>query len=387
MFFQTIDLREFQFLFYLIPVTIGFELVFYFYYQYFKKRSLKLNLNRVLLAFGTFILFIIMGPLFIQISRNFLIEGSQQFELISRIGWALAFFSSIGFSIFIIKEEFSLVINIKIVKILVVLNFIPIILLPFTPSTRSPILLFSISFVIFNGINIIRFQIILIKKSVGKIKRKFFLFFLGSMVCFPSLGFAILVGIGVLAPVINEIFYFVGVTILLIGMIIISFSVYEFPPFYEFEWRENLLKLLIINQRTRECLYYHDFTNEYEFKEKQLDGMNEFIEDDRNQLISGGLLGIESVITTITNTKEEKIHKIEQKDSFIILGYSLIIPYLTYALIVKKDLLSIDHLLDSIKNQFEAFYHEILPNFENLQGNQKLLFKSFNVILRSLLKN
>jgi len=374
--FQSIELKEFQFLFYLIPVTMGFELVFYFYYQYFKIRDIKLKLNRVLLAFGTFILFIVIGPLWIQISRNFLEEGTQLYEIISRIGWGFAFLSTIGFSIFIIKKDFSQIININIVKILIILNLIPIIILIFTPSTRAPIFLVSIIFILLNGINVIRFQIILVRKSVGKIKRKFFFFLLGALVSFPALGFAVVVGIGILPPIINEIVYFTGVAILLLGFIIISFSVYEFPPFYEFEWRENLLKLFIINQKTREYLYFHDFT------ENLIDDLSQ---DDKAKLYSGGILGIESIITTITNTKEEKINKIEQKDSVILLNYSSVIPYLTYALIIRKDLLSLGHLLDTIKLQFEVFYREILINLENLKGNQKLMFGSFDIILRGIL--
>ena len=374
--FQSIELKEFQFLFYLIPVTMGFELGFYFYCQYFKIRDIKLKLNRVLLAFGTFILFIVIGPLWIQISRNFLEEGTQLYEIISRIGWGFAFLSTIGFSIFIIKKDFSQIININIVKILIILNLIPIIILIFTPSTRAPIFLVSIIFILLNGINVIRFQIILVRKSVGKIKRKFFFFLLGALVSFPALGFAVVVGIGILPPIINEIVYFAGVAILLLGFIIISFSVYEFPPFYEFEWRENLLKLFIINQKTREYLYFHDFT------ENLIDDLSQ---DDKAKLYSGGILGIESIITTITNTKEEKINKIEQKDSVILLNYSSVIPYLTYALIIRKDLLSLGHLLDTIKLQFEVFYREILINLENLKGNQKLMFGSFDIILRGIL--
>ncbi|MFX1571523.1 MAG: hypothetical protein ACFFB0_02160 [Promethearchaeota archaeon] len=378
---QSIALKEFQFLFYLIPVTIGIELVIYFYYQYFKIRDVKLKLNRVLLAFGTFILFIVIGPLWIQISRNFLIEGSLTYEVISRIGWAFAFFSTIGFSLFIIKKEFSQIININVVKFLIILNLIPLTVLIFTPSTRAPIFLISIIFVVLNGLNVIRFQIVLISKSVGKIKRKFLYFLLGALVSFPALGFAILVGIGILPPIINEIVYFTGVAILLLGFIIIAFSVYEFPPFYEFEWRENLLKLFIINQRTVEYIYYYDFTNE----NKVIDSNENSFQEARTKLYSGGILGVERVITIITNTKEERINKIKQEDSVILLNYSSVIPYLTYALIIRKDLLSLGHFLDSIKRQFEAFYREILLNLENLEGDQKLLFKSFDLIIKGIL--
>ena len=385
MLYQSVELKEFQFLFYLIPVTIGIELVFYFYYQYFKIRDVKLKLNRVLLAFGTFILFLVIGPLCIQISRNFLIEGSQTYEIISRIGWAFGFFSTIGFSLFIIKKDFSQIININVVKLLIILNLIPLIVLIFTPSTRAPIFLVSIIFVVLNGINVLRFQIILIKKSVGKIKQKFIFFLLGTLVSLPALGFAILVGIRILPPIINEIVYFTGVAILLLGFLIISFSVYEFPPFYEFEWRENLLKLFIINQKTRKYIYYHDFTGKFKLENKVVDSIEELSQDNKAKLYSGGILGIESVITKITDTKEEKINKIEQKDSIILLNYSSVIPYITYALIIRKDLLSLGHLLDSIKQQFEGFYREILLNLENLKGDQELLFKSFDVILRGIL--
>lgn len=385
MLYQSLELKEFQFLFYLIPVTIGLELVFYFYYQYFKIRDVKLKLNRVLLAFGTFILFIVFGPLWIQISRNFITEGIVLYEIISRIGWSFALFSTIGFSLFIIKEDFSHIINTKIVKILVILNFIPIIVLIFTPTTRNPIFLISILFVVLNGINVIRFQIILIKRSVGKIKRKFTFFLVGALVSFPALGFAIVVGIGVLPAIINEIVYFTGITILLLGFIIISFSVYDFPPFYEFEWRENIIQLFIINQKTGEHIYFHDFTEIFAQGYKETDSKNELTPDDIAKLYSGGIIGIESVITQITNTKDERINKIEQKDTVILLTYSSVIPYITYALIIRKDLLSLGHLLDSIKQQFEAFYREILLNLENLKGDQKLLFKSFDVILRGIL--
>ncbi|MFW9970112.1 MAG: hypothetical protein ACFFDF_07920, partial [Candidatus Odinarchaeota archaeon] len=277
------------------------------------------------------------------------------------------------------------IINIKVVKVLIILNLIPLVVLIFTPSTRAPIFLVSIVFVVLNGINVIRFQLILIKRSVGKIKRKFSLFLLGAIVSFPALGFAILVGIGILPPIINEIVYFTGVAFLLLGFIIISFSIYDFPPFYEFEWRENLLKLFIINQKTGNYLYYHEFTKKFNFENELGDSYYKLSQDDEVKLYSGGILGIESIITKITNTRTEKISKMEQKDSVILLTYSTLIPYITYALIIRKDLLSLGHLLDSIKQQFEAFYREILLNLENLKGDQQLLFKSFDIILRGIL--
>ena len=83
--------KELQFLAYLVPVIIGIQLALYFFFQYRKIQDITLPLNRVLLAFGSFVLFIILGPLLIQISRNF-IEDRILYELFSRMGWFFAFF-------------------------------------------------------------------------------------------------------------------------------------------------------------------------------------------------------------------------------------------------------------------------------------------------------
>ena len=161
--------KELQFLAYLVPVIMGIQLAIYFYIRYKKLEDEDLPLNIILLAFGSFILFIVIGPLFIQIARNFIVNESI-YEIVYRIGWALAFFSTIAFSRFIIREEFSLIINLKVAKTLLILNCIPIFCVFVLPSLLSPIFIGSIFFVVLNGLYIIRFQIILIQKSIGKIR-------------------------------------------------------------------------------------------------------------------------------------------------------------------------------------------------------------------------
>ena len=93
--------KELQFLAYLVPVIMGIQLAIYFYYQYKKLEDKDLPLNKILLAFGSFIIFIVFGPLLIQIARNF-ITDEDIYEIIYRIGWILAFSSTIAFSMFII---------------------------------------------------------------------------------------------------------------------------------------------------------------------------------------------------------------------------------------------------------------------------------------------
>ncbi|MFX0026388.1 MAG: hypothetical protein ACFE8M_08220 [Candidatus Hermodarchaeota archaeon] len=383
MYFQLDPIIEFQFLFYLIPVFIGIQLAFYFFYQYYKIKDVNLKLNRILLSFGTFILFMVFGALIIQIARNFATDPLLK-GIIYKIGWSTAFFSPIALELFILTEDFSKIVNLKLIIILMVLNAIAIVLSIIAPTTRSPIFFISIGLVILNGINIIRFEIILIKKSVGKIKKKFKQFFIGTITSLMAIFFAIVVGLGVLKTfALQLIIYYIGVSILLSGFILIFSCAIDFPPFYEFEWRENLLKLYIINRENYECIY--------DFKFYKSEISNAKITKDektklRDNLMSSGLIGIDIIISKITGTEEKEINKIKHEDSYILLEYGTAPFNLIYALLIRKDSLSTTHLLQNIKRQFESFYREILLRLASFKKNQELLFGSFDVILNGLLK-
>ena len=51
-----------------------------------------------------------------------------------------------------------------------------------------------------------------------------------------------------------------------------------------------------------------------------------------------------------------------------------------------KDLISMRIFLRNIKSQFESFYRDILPSLDNIPKNQDLLFGSFDLILKNLIK-
>ena len=368
--------KELQFLAYLVPVIMGVQLTVYFYTQYKKLEDEDLPLNIILLAFGSFILFIVTGPLFIQIARNFIMNKSI-YEIVYRIGWVLAFLSTISFSRFIIREEFSLIINLKVAKTLLILNFIPIFCVFISPSLLSPIFIGSIFFVVLNGLYIIRFQIILIQKSIGKIRTKIRFFLIGALISLVALVFATIVGLRVLPLIINEIVYFTGVLVLFIGFLIMYFSVYNFPPFYEFEWRENLIKLFIFNSNDFKTLYLLDLV-----QNSRSNNHSENI----NEIFSKGISGIEKIITLITDTKTERINKIQQDDFLIMFEYGNVPLSLIYVFIVKKDLISSKHLLKIVRIRFESFFKEILLNLDNIDEDQEKLFNNFNNIMEKILQ-
>jgi len=385
-FAQTKSSQEIQFLAYLSAVVIGIQLSFYFFYQYYKIQDVYLRLNRILLSYGSFTLLIVSGALFLNISRIFVADPMAN-AILNKIGWVCALFSPIGFLYFIVLKEFSKIMNLKIVKILMILSLIPIFVVIIVPSTSSPLFIASLSFTLLGAYYLFSFQIRLIKQSVGTIKIKFIQFFFGELISLSSLFFAVQVGLGILPPGITELVYFIGVGILLTGFIIMFFSAYEFPPFYEFEWKENLLKLFIINQKDNNCLYYCNLSEAVKQKisTDKIESLPSLSYGDR--LFSGGIAGIEDIISAITDTKGEKINKIRQEDSIILLEYGTTPSNITYAMLVEKDLASHQHLLKLLKRQFEIYYKEVLLNLDNFKENQEQLFRSFDLIINDILED
>jgi hypothetical protein len=384
---QFLPQQEIQVLFYLIPVLIGVQLAIYFFYQYRKLRDVNLKLNRILLSFGAFTLLIILGALQINISRV-LIEDPLLKEIIVRMGWCCALSAPFGFLYFINIKEFSGLMNLKVLKIIMVLSLTPIVVVIIIPSTRSPIFVSSIFFTILTAYYIFSFQIKVIRRSMGAIRTKFIQFFFGEIVSLASIGLAVPVGLGVLSPGMSDIFFFTGVSVLLTGFIILFFSGYEFPPFYEFEYRENLSKLFIINQKDNTGLFYCNLQELVAQLTQKKKVISEASRIDSDKIFSGGIVGIESIITAITDTQTEKIDKIKHDDAFILLEYGTIEPSITYALVVKKDLSSLRHLLQSIKRKFEFYYKDILPNLNKFSEikDQGRLFEDFNPIIKNILK-
>ncbi len=379
--------QEIQVLFYLIPVLIGVQLALYFFYQYHKLQDVNLKLNRILLSFGTFSLLIILGALLMNISRV-LIEDPLLKEIMIRIGWCCSLSAPFGFLYFIKIKEFSGLMNLKVLKIIMVLSLTPIIVVLVIPSVRSPIFVSSILFTVLTAYYVFSFQIKVIRRAMGLIRKKFIQFFFGELVSLSSIGLAVPVGLGVFPSGLNEIIYFLGVSILLTGFVILFFSGYEFPPFYEFEYRENLSKLFVINQKDNTSLYYCNLIEMVVQLTQKNKNISEISRTNGDKIFSGGIVGIESVITAITGTQTEKIDKIKHEDAFILLEYSTVTPSITYALVVRKDLSSLRHLLQSIKSKFELYYKEILLNldkFSEMKG-QGRLFEDFNPIIKNMLK-
>jgi len=371
-------IQEVGFLLHIAAILLGFQLALYFFYRFFKIRDERLPLNRILLSFGFFYLLIIVGLFILTINKFFVAESILK-EILYKAGYISILFSPITFVYFILLQELKKIVNLKLLKYLMLISLIPIVIIAVLPISLAIVIITAIGISSISAIYILFFQIRLIHISRGEVKARLSRIFVGNVLVVSSLFFLLEIVISFFNLLVITILSFIGISLIIMGMLSALFGVYGFPALFEFRWREHLLKLFIINRKNNACLYAYDFS---QIKEQN-------IQKDYKELFSGGITGIDSILSVITNTKTEKIYKIEQQDSLILLEYGsdLIpqLPQLTYALVIKKDLKSNRYFLRSIKNQFESFYKEVLTNIDKIEGNVELLFGSFDLILNDLM--
>ena len=370
-------LQEISFLLHITAILLGFQLALYFFYRFFKISDERLPLNRILLSFGCFYLFLILGLFILTINEFFVTELIVK-EIFFKTGYISILISPITFMYFILIQELKRIINFKFLKYFMLILLIPIVIIAIFPIYFTIVIIIAIGMSSISAIYILFFQIRLIHISRGDMRIRLTRIFIGNAFVVSSLFF--------LLEIITSFFNFfilsfIGISLIIIGMLLASFGVYGFPALFEYRWKENLLKLFVINRKNNACLYAHDFSSQ--IKDQNIQNLYK-------ELFSGGITGINKILSAITNTQTENIYKIEQSDSLILLEYGSnlipqLTPQLTYALIVKKDLKTNHYFLRSIKYQFETFFKEILTDMDKIEGNIELLFRSFDLILNDLM--
>lgn len=375
MLYQLNTVQEIEFLSYLTGILLGLELVIYMFYRYYKTKDERLPLNKILFSYGMFYSLLILS-IFISATNRFFISDPFEKELFYKIGLISILFSSITFLFFIRIEEFSKIINLRIARYVMLIGLISILLIIFLPVVFTILFIFISILTLILLSYILFIQIKLIITSKGNIKKRLNLVFVGEVLDIISLFFISESPLGFSQTDYLSTLFFIGIIFLISGFIVASLGVYAFPVFYEFKLKENLLKLYIINQDNNYCLFSHNFS---EIKQKD-------IHIDHETLFSGGIIGIDIIISLITDTRNENINKIKQANSFILLEYGMqFSSNIIYALVVKNDIKSNRYFLKSIKEQFESFYKEMLSELDNITGSEELLFGSFEVLVNNII--
>ncbi|MHA1283497.1 MAG: hypothetical protein ACTSQP_13420 [Promethearchaeota archaeon] len=362
----------------LISIIVGFQISTYFFIQYFKNRHKDLKLNDVILAFASFYTIIT-----ISLFLKFLIFDIMEFELKKESGAIRYSFLTIAIIIYLLiiaKRKLTIIMDKRTNRILISLLLINYLIMIIAFENYYYIYFILLTIIMF--FSIIFSQYNLIKNSANTIRKKFIILFFGQLFLSTSLmffnnPFKILFNEEIISI---SIFFF---SLLIIGALLIIFGGYRFPIYFDFRWKENILKLYIFHENTKKILFQYDFQ-----KNKFPDKIgNNKEEKESLDLIAYIIPGIEKITSKGLNNKNQmEIIKHGEFVFFIEYGDKYLNSHIIFALISKKELENLKYLLKSIKEQFQGYYYEILKNLDLLFGYEKEIFLHFNNIIKELIK-
>lgn len=373
-------LKEIKFLLIIGLAILGWQVSILFIYRYFKLKDENVRLNRILLSYGFIVFMGMFSMVFMTIITLFITDIFLS-DVLRRLTYLSAVCALLFFWYYVSDNQFTEIIKIRITKMFFYITFIPLILVLFL-DTNSTEFRYSLVIVLIEGLFIVLLQVQLIRNTSKVIRWRFILVFFAGVFAVLSLilGANSALGNPFQVPIgLYDLVFFLSVIIMFLAILLLYLAIYNFPPILELSWQDYILKLIIFNQKDYSIQYIQDFFKIDDVKKETLDrGTN---------LFSGGIVGIDTLISDITKTEQEKLKKIKQGNLYILLDYST--PekkvQLTYALVVKEDLKSIRYFLSNLKSQFEAFYKEVLLNYSEIQKNAGQVFRSFEIIIKSLL--
>ena len=368
-----VNLREVYLPAMIFSIILDYQLAIYFLYLYRKHRKDKIGLNKFLLMFSnlfgigaTSYLFLVIGSFYTQ--NNYLAE------LFIRIGISLLQGGILVVLLILLSKPFLTLINSRVVKILSVVSVISIIYLLFLYV--KPIGMFpSILIGLIGGVYFLYIQIKLVKLTSGTVHSRLLMTLIGEVIFLIGMFFGSgLPNIPALFGV-RDIFYFVGSYVVNIGLLTIIYGTFKFPGVLEFNWKNNLVKLYIIDARNLFELYSYDFSN---IKKLALKG--------NNPINSIGVVGISDVFDEITKTYKNRVKIIKYGNFSILLEYEEDPKsQFLFVLFVEKNMKSLQLFLNKVKTQFLNSYRGLLVNFEIVDRFRETIFSGFDVILQNIL--
>ena len=376
-----VSLREVYLPAMIFSIILDYQLAIYFLYLYRKHRKDKIGLNKFLLTFSSLFGIGATSYLFLVIG-SFYIHDSYLAELFIRIGVSLLQGGILVVLLILLSKPFLTLINSKVVKIVSVLSGISIIYLLFLYV--KPIVLFpSMLIGLIGGVYFLFFQIKLVKLTSGTVHSRLLMTLIGEVIFLIGMFLGSgLSNIPVLFDV-REFFYFVGSYVVNIGLLAIIYGTFKFPGVLEFNWKNNLLKLYVIDARNLYELYSYDFgkirslTNAPEPRNNN---------EKNNKIQSIGVAGISDVFDEITKTYQNRVKIIKYGNFSILLEYEKDPKsQFLFVLFVDKNMKSLQLFLKKVKTQFLMSYKSLLINFDIVDRFRETIFSGFDVILQNIL--
>jgi len=376
-----VNLREVYLPAMIFSIILDFQLAIYFLYLYYKHRKDKIGLNKFLLAFSNLFGIGATSYLFLVIGSFYLNEGYLT-ELFIRIGVALLQGGILAVLLNLLSKPFHTLINLRVVKIISVFSGVSIIYLLFfyvKPIGLMP----SISIGFIGGAYFLYFQTKLVKLTSGTVHSRLFITLIGENIFLIGMFFGSVLPNMPISLDLSAIFYLIGSYIVNIGLMVIFYGTFKFPGVLEFNWKNNLLKLYVIDSRNLFELYSYDFN-----KIKNLAGEPEsqFHNEVKNSINSIGVVGISDVFDEITKTYQNRVKTIKYGKFNILLEYEED-PYsqFLFVLFVDKNMKSLQLFLKKVKNQFLISYKSLLDNYDMVDRFRGTIFSNFDLVLQKIL--
>lgn len=376
------ELREFYSPFTIIAILVGFQTAIYFLYIYYKVKDEKLELNKILLAYG--VLFIIsLISIGIRTVNSYYNQDPELYVILIQVSNFPLLFSLEVYLLIISTKGFEKLTKPNITRTFIILLVVPIIM-NFTLGPYSEVYLITLIIIAPATMTyLLILQIKLLKLSAGNMRKKLIVITCGLFLIF----FAVSLGGYSISEVVLGDYYhlnkLISTPLLVAGFTMVFLGIYRFPGLLEFDWKDNLKQLFIIDNQRYKLLYSINIENLIN-GDLNAEGQNS---EDKETFFSKGLLGIEEIISTITNTSDKKIKQITHRDFFLLLNHgSEEYSSMTYSLVVNKDMESLRYFLKYIKQEFENNFKSILINIEDIEGSEKKIFSGFDDILKNMIK-
>ena len=161
------------------------------------------------------------------------------------------------------------------------------------------------------------------------------------------------------------------VALVLFGEVSTLYTLTNIEIFSLTDWKNNMLELYVISQMPQhyqKILYHMNFNNDPTFNTP-------------NTLISGGIIGLEQVLTNFSNLGTH-VKVVEQEATDILLDYK---PMYIICLIVRFKLRIHERILQEIAIKFSKFYDNVLPKLDFSSPYTSMLFNGFDKQVKKII--
>ena len=243
--------------FLVMALIVGYQLSLYFLYQYFGHREKSIELNRILLAYGTAFGFLNTAVL-IRTFYTYYIQNPQLRNVFFELSHILVFSAAFFFLLIVSSDAFSEIMPPTITKMTLIAALIISVTFFIISDIFIGAILISIAIVI-ALIYLSVFHYNLLKKATGKVRKRLILITFGAIAIMGGIFAQADEFILLLDRQYQIMFMIMSSPVYIIGELIIFLGVFRFPAFLEFGWRKNLIVLYIINSQNSQLLYKFNF--------------------------------------------------------------------------------------------------------------------------------